>query len=332
MIELSRRRMLEGTAALAAAGATPFASPSPARAAAEPAGKQAPGFYRYKVGSIEITVVTDGVSRFKFADNHVTNKSRDEVNAALLAAFYEPDMMTTPYNPVVVNTGTKLVVIDTGTSEANFARSKGAAGQFQASLAAAGFDRNAIDLVVISHFHGDHINGLLAPDNKLAFPKAEILVPAAEWNYFMDDGEMSRAPAGRMQEVFQNLRRVFDAFGRKVTPYEPGTELVPGIRAVATPGHTPGHCSHVVASGAAQVYIQADVTHVPFLFARHPDWHAFYDQDGNMAEATRRKVYDMLASERMLVQGFHYPFPGLAHVEKTASGYREVPVPWNPMI
>jgi glyoxylase-like metal-dependent hydrolase (beta-lactamase superfamily II) len=332
MTEPSRRNVIAGgVTALAGTALAPFAA-TPAGAAAPPSGKQAPGFHRYKVGSIEVTVVTDGVNKFKFADNHVTNKSRDEVNAALAAAHYEKDMMTTPYNPVVVNTGSKLVVIDTGTSEANFERSKGSAGQFQANLKAAGIDRNAVDSVVISHFHGDHINGLLAPDNKLAFPNAEILVPAAEWKYFMDDGEMSRAPAGRIQEVFKNLRRVFDAIGRKVTPYEPNKEIAPGITAVATSGHTPGHSSHIVASGSDKVYIQADVTHVPYLFARNPDWHAFYDQDGAMAEQTRRKVYDMLVAEKMMVQGFHYPFPGLAFVEKSGNGYRETPVPWNPTI
>ena len=330
MTEITRRNMLTGVAA--ATAAAPLLTTAPAQAAAPPAGTQAPGWYRYKVGSIEVTVVTDGVNKFKFTDNHVLNKSRDEVNAGLAAAHYEKDMMTTPYNPVVVNTGSKLVVIDTGTSEANFERSKGTAGQFQRNLAASGIDRNAVDVVVISHFHGDHINGLLAPDNKLAFPNAEILVPAAEWKYFMDDGEMSRAPQGRMQDVFKNLRRVFDALGRKVTPYEPNKELVPGITSVATPGHTPGHNSHVIASGSSKVYVQADVTHVPFLFVRHPDWHAFYDQDGKMAEETRRKVYDMLVAEKMLVQGFHYPFPSLAHVEKSGSGYREIPVPWSPTI
>src|SRR6516164_1393927 len=78
--------------------------------------------------------------------------------------------------------------------------------------------------------------------------------------------------------------------------------------------------------------VQADVTHVPFLFARNPGWHAFYDQDPIMAEETRRKVYDMLVAEKMLLQGFHYPFPSLAYVEKNGSGYREIPVPWNPTI
>ena len=108
--------------------------------------------------------------------------------------------------------------------------------------------------------------------------------------------------------------------------------MVPGITAVGTAGHSPGHTSHIISSGNGKVYVQADVTHVPFLFARNPGWHAMYDQDGPKAEATRRKVYDMLVAERMLLQGFHYPFPSLAHIEKSGSGYREVPVPWSPAI
>jgi glyoxylase-like metal-dependent hydrolase (beta-lactamase superfamily II) len=333
MTELTRRNLLAGTVATTAAAAVPLATSSPVRAAAPLAGKQAPGWYRYKVGSFEITVVTDGTNRFKFENDHVTNKKREDVNAALAAAYYEKDMMTTPYNPVVVNTGAKLVVIDTGTSEANFERSKGAAGQFQRNLAAAGIDRNAVDTVIISHYHGDHINGLLKPDKSLAFPNAEILVPAAEHKFFMDDGEMSRAPKGRMETVFKGVRAVMtDEVLKRVRPYEPDKEIVPGITSVATNGHSWGHNSHVVASGSSKVFVQGDVTHVPYLFARHPDWHVFYDQDAAMAEATRRRIYDMLVVEKMPVQGFHYPFPSLAHVEKDGSGYREIPVPWNPTI
>ena len=329
MPNLSRRHALAGGISVSAIAAFGCMAGDAANAAQPLAGAQAPGWYRYKIGDIEVTVVTDGTGRFRFADTHVSNKSREEVNAGLAAAFYPPDMMATPYNPVVINTGAKLVAIDPGVGEAAFATSKGASGQFQANLKAAGIDRGAIDIVLISHFHGDHINGILDASGQLAFPKAEVLVPSVEWKYFMDDGEMSRAPAGRMQDVFKNARRVFDAIGRKVTQYEAGKDVIAGIAAVATPGHTPGHVSHVVSSGKASVYVQADVTHVPHLFARNPGWHAFYDQDGPMAEATRRKVYDMLAAERMPVQGFHYPFPSLAHVEKTATGYREVAMPWN---
>jgi len=298
---------------------------------APPPGKRAAGFYRYKVGDYEITAVTDGATTSPLAENFVINQKKDDVNAALAVAFLEKDKVTIPYTPIVVNTGTKLIVMDTGTAEANFERTKGAAGQFQTNLKAAGFDRDAVDMVVISHFHRDHFDGLLSADDKPAFPNAEILVPAVEWKYWMDDGEMSRAPAGRIADQFKNARRVFDALGRKVTQYEAGKDVAPGITAVATYGHSPGHTSYVISSGAGKVFVQVDVTNLPQLFARNPGWHAFFDHDPKMAEETRRKVYDMLAAEKMMVQGFHYPFPAVAYVEKTPTGYREIPVSWNPM-
>jgi glyoxylase-like metal-dependent hydrolase (beta-lactamase superfamily II) len=330
MTELTRRTLLTGAAAAAAA---PLATSLPAGAAAPPAGAQAPGWYRYKVGSFEITVVTDGMGRFKVPDNFVGNVSKDELGKALTAAYLPPDSMATPYNPIVVNTGSKLVLIDTGTGEAAYTTSKGATGQLMTNLAAAGIDAKAIDAVIISHYHGDHVNGLLKADNSLAFPNAEILVPAAEHKFWMDDGEMSRAPAGRMEGLFKNNRRVFSGeVMKRLRTYEEGKEVVPGVTAVGTHGHSAGHNSHIVASGASKVYVQADVTHVPFLFVRNPGWHPMYDQDPAMAEATRRKVYDMLVAEKMMVQGFHYPFPSHAYVEKSGTGYREIPVPWNPTI
>jgi glyoxylase-like metal-dependent hydrolase (beta-lactamase superfamily II) len=332
MTEIDRRSVLAGALATGATFLTPMGMQS-AKAAAPPAGTQNSGWYRYKVGTHEITVVTDGANRFKFPDNFVANKTRAEVNEGLAAAFLQPapDEVVIPYSPIVVNTGSKLVVIDTGTGEANFERSKGAAGQFQNNLKAAGIDRNQIDTVIISHFHSDHINGLLTADNKPAFPNAEIMVPAAEWKYFMDDAEMNKQTTDRMKGVFAGLRRVFDALGRQVTQYEPDKELAPGITSVATYGHTPGHNSFIVASGNAKVFVQIDVTNIP-LFVRNPGWHLFFDQDLNAAEATRRKVYDMLAADRMMVQAFHYPFPARAYIEKTGTGYRETMVPWNPTL
>jgi glyoxylase-like metal-dependent hydrolase (beta-lactamase superfamily II) len=181
-------------------------------------------------------------------------------------------------------------------------------------------------MVVISHFHADHVNGLLDAANKPAFPNAEIKVPEVEWKFWMDDGEMSRASKGRMSELFENNRRVFDALGRKVTPYAWDKDVAPGITAVGTPGHSIGHTSYVIASGRDSVYVQSDVTNVPYLFAAHPGWQAFFDQDPPQAEATRRRVYDMLVAEKLPVQGFHHPFPALGRVEKAGAGYRVVPV------
>ena len=333
MTDLTRRQILVGSAAAALAAAAPFAPSSPAVAAAPASGRQAPGFYRYKVGAIEVTVVTDGIIRFPVTDALVLNATKDEVNAALAAVFMEKDVYVTPFNPIVVNTGAKLAVIDTGTGEAAYRTSQGANGQFLTNLAAAGIDAARVDAVIISHYHVDHVSGLLRIDNSLAFPNAEILVPALEHKYWMDDGEMSRASTPRIEGVFKNVRRVMRGeVLKRLRTYEWGREVIPGVIAAGTPGHTPGHTCHIVTSGASKAYVQGDLTHSPFLFVRNPGWHPFVDHDPVQAEAARRRVYEMLVAEKMPVQGFHYPFPALAHIEKTATGYREVPVAWNPTI
>jgi glyoxylase-like metal-dependent hydrolase (beta-lactamase superfamily II) len=220
-MQLTRRHALAGAAAFAA---TPLLPSMPVRAAAPAADKQAPSFYRYKVGDIQVTVVSDGRNTFRLEDSFITNAKKDEVNAALEKAFLPRDIFTIYFAPLVINTGGKLVVIDTGNGPVAKVNSKGANGLFADNMAAAGFDPKAVDMVVISHFHGDHVNGLLAADGTLAFPNAEVLVPATEWKFWMDDGEMSRAPAGRMQGLFKNNRNIFDAaLKKKVTPYEWGT-------------------------------------------------------------------------------------------------------------
>lgn len=327
MDQVTRRRLLSGSTAMLAAGVV-LSRETTARAAAPIVGKQAPGFYRYKVGTFEVSVIADGALPFP-VENFVSNVTTEQVKAALAAAFRGTDALSVPFSPVVVNTGSKLILIDTGLGDAAFERSKGIIGQFATNLKAAGLDRSAIDAVVISHFHIDHVDGLLTADGKPAFPNAQIFVPAAELKYWMDDGEMSRAPKGRIEGLFRNTRRILSALGGNVTPYDAGKEVLAGLTAVATPGHSVGHTSFVLSSGASSAFIQGDVAHVPVLFVANPGWHAAIDQDPVMAEATRRKVYDMLVAEKMLVQGFHYPFPALAHIERTGSGYREVLVPWN---
>jgi glyoxylase-like metal-dependent hydrolase (beta-lactamase superfamily II) len=329
-MEISRRDALTGAAAVAAA---PLLASTRARAAAPVADKQAPSFYRYKVGDIQVTVVSDGTNTFPLADSFVSNAKKDEVNTALEKAFQPKDKVTFHFGPLVINTGGKLVVIDTGNGPAALASSKGSVGLFPSNMVAAGFDPKAVDMVVISHFHGDHVNGLLTAEGTSAFPNAEILVPVTEWKFWMDDGEMSRASNDRMKGLFKNNRNIFEAaLKKKVTPYEWGKEVAPGLLTIDTVGHTPGHTSYVLSSGSGKVYVQSDVTNNPCLFATNPGWHAFFDQDGDMAEKTRRRVYDMVVAERLQVQGFHYPFPGLGNVEKDGSGYRVVPAPWSPMI
>jgi glyoxylase-like metal-dependent hydrolase (beta-lactamase superfamily II) len=329
-MQISRRDALIGAGAVAAA---PLLASTDIKAAAPVADKQAPSFYRYRVGDILVTVVADGVNTFPLGDSFVLNAKKDEVNTALEKAYMPKDKVSIYFAPLVINTGGKVVVIDTGNGAVAKEKSKGAVGLFADHLVAAGFDPMAVDMVVISHFHGDHVNGLLTADGQPAFPNAEILVPTTEWKFWMDDGEMSRASGERMVGLFKNNRNIFEAgLKKKVTPYEWNKELAPGLLAVDTVGHTPGHTSYVLSSGSSKVFIQSDVTNNPMLFASNPHWHAFFDQDGEQAEKTRRKVYDMLVADKMLVQGFHYPFPGLAHVEKDGSGYRCVPAPWNPIL
>lgn len=343
----SRRTLLAGAATSAATGVLAGAIPgaltgtlagamtmAPAHAAAPLATRQAPGFYRYKVGSFEVTVVNDGVGRFPITEGFVTNAPAADVNAALAAAFMPPGTYVAPYNPILVNTGAKLVLIDTGTGEAAGKANTGLNGNLLPNMAAAGIDPASVDAVILSHFHGDHINGLLRADGSAAFPNAEVLAPAVEHRFWSDSNERGRAATQRMKDGFTNVSRVLGAAAIKdrLRLYDWDKEVVGGITATGTPGHTPGHTSLVVASGNQSVFVQGDVTHAPFLFARHPAWHIMLDVDGDMAEATRRRVYDMLAAERMAVQGFHYPFPALAHVERTATGYREDLSAWSAVL
>ena len=195
-METTRRSVLMGVAAALATGGQ-LSSISPSPAAAPPAGKQAPGFYRYKVGDYELTQIVDGSFTVQSLDGFVTNADKAAVNAALEAAYMPRDQLTIIFNPMVVNTGSKLILIDSGYGAAG----PKTAGQLQANMAAAGIDPKAIDIVVISHLHPDHINGLVGADAGIAFPNAEIKMPAQDVAYWMDDGNMSRAPAGRRRII-----------------------------------------------------------------------------------------------------------------------------------
>jgi glyoxylase-like metal-dependent hydrolase (beta-lactamase superfamily II) len=334
MHPISRRKLLASAASLAAASALgQTLNLAPANAAAPQLGKQAPGYYRYRIGDFEVTVVTDGRTVAPLPDNYVANAKRDQINEVLAANFLPKDTATQPFTPVVVNTGSKLVAIDTGYGPGAFAQSKGAFGQYHSNLAASGLDAKAIDMVVISHFHPDHINGLLDAENKLAFANAEVLVPAVEWKFWMDDSNMGKAAGTPLEGAFKNARRVFGALGNKVTPYDDGKELTGGIKAMATPGHTPGHMSYLVSSGSQSVLVQSDVTAgMALLFVRNPDWNLMFDMDKPLAVQTRRKIYDMAAAERMPVQAYHLAFPSVGHIEKDGNGYRFVPISWNPTL
>jgi glyoxylase-like metal-dependent hydrolase (beta-lactamase superfamily II) len=331
MTALNRRDVLAGAAGAAATTAwtalTPLAT-SPAAAAAPLAGRQAPSYYRMKLGDFEITVVNDGARAIPLPPTFVRNVPNEQVLAAAEAAYMPKGSIVAPFNPIVVNTGAKLVLIDTGYGPGIAPT----VGLLPLTLAAAGIDAKAIDIVLISHMHGDHILGLKTVDGALAFPNAEIKVPAADWTFWINDENMSRAPEGFQKASFGFNRKIFSNLADKVTRFDWGNEVAPGITAVDTSGHTPGHTAFVIASGSGRLFFQGDVSNVPDLFLRNPDWQVMFDSDPNKAVATRRRVYDMAAADKMLLAGYHFPFPGLGYVEKAGTGYRLVPAARNPML
>ena len=319
MADLTRRGVLAGGAA-----ATLAAAANPAAAAAPESGKQWPGVYRYKIGGYELTALYDGIWYRPITDKFIRNAPFAEVEHALDQAFMPHDKLATPFTALVVNTGDKLVLIDTGTG----GQIAPSAGALRDNLVAAGLDPNAVDRIVISHFHPDHINGIKDKDNNLIFPNAEIMVPAPEWAFWMDDANLNAA-AGDLKETFLNQRRIFSDIAKNVTQFEPGKEIAPGIETLPAPGHTPGHTVFAIHSGDQSLLVLSDTAQHPAVFARHPDWQAAFDVDGVAAVATRKRIFDRAAADRMLVTGYHFPFPACGHLIKTASGYEHVPIEWQ---
>jgi glyoxylase-like metal-dependent hydrolase (beta-lactamase superfamily II) len=326
-IQISRRALLTGAASAAASTIAPFAG-LPAHAAAPFAGKQAPSFYRSKLGGFEITVVSDGARAIPLSPTFVRNVNIEQVLAVAEAAYMPKGSIVAPFNPIVVNTDSKLVLIDTGYGPGIAPT----VGLLPATLAAAGIDPKSVDIVLISHMHGDHILGIKNPDGSLAFPNAEIKVPAVDWAHWMSDENMSRAPEGFQKTSFGFNRKVFFSLKDKVTRFDWGKEVAPGITAVETAGHTPGHTSFMIASGSSKLFFQADVSIVPDLFLRNPDWQVMFDSEPDKAVVTRRRVYDMASADKLLVAGYHFPFPGLGYIERAGTGYRLVPAAWSPVL
>jgi glyoxylase-like metal-dependent hydrolase (beta-lactamase superfamily II) len=271
-----------------------------------------------------LTAIYDGVWYRPIDDKFIRNANYGDVQKAMSDAFMPAEQLATPFTTLLVNTGRKLILLDTGTG----GQVASTAGSFSANLIAAGIDPKTIDQIVISHFHPDHINGIKTKDNGLIFPNAEILVPEAEWAFWSDDANM-RAASDGLKGVFHNVRRIFTDIAKDVTRYRPGKIVAPGVETVDAPGHTPGHTVFAIQSGNDSIMVLSDTTQHPALFARNPDWQPQFDIDGAAAVTTRKKLLDRAAADRMLVTGYHFPFPACGHIVKTATGYEHVPLLWN---
>jgi glyoxylase-like metal-dependent hydrolase (beta-lactamase superfamily II) len=257
-------------------------------------------------------------------DALVKNVEPAEVKRALGESFLPQDVLPISFTTLALRTGGKLVLIDTGLGDMGAPTT----GVWRRNFRAAGFDPKDVATIIISHFHPDHINGLRLKDGSAVFPNAEVMVPAAEWAFWTDDAKMSAAPEAAKAN-FQNVRRVFGPMAKDVKQYEGGKELVAGVTAMSAPGHTPGHTAYAVTSGQGRLLVMSDTSNHPALFVRHPGWHFAFDMDAAQAEATRRKLLDTAASERMQVSFYHAPFPATGHIAKEGDGFRLVPAEWR---
>jgi glyoxylase-like metal-dependent hydrolase (beta-lactamase superfamily II) len=314
MLNLSRRDFVVSTGLAAALGlnARLVVTPAFAQKTADPAKP----YVTYKIGDAEVTAVYDGIWEKPHDPAFIANASVEEVKAAMVKAGLPADFVSIPFTVVIVKTGGKTILCDSGTG----GQVQPTAGKFMANMKAAGFDPGKIDAILISHFHPDHIFGLMEKEtNKPVYPDTEIIVSDVEYKFWTDPAVIDRLPearkglARRIQAVFPNWKNI-----RQVTG-EP--EVAPGIRFVLSPGHTPGHRAFHLSSGAKELMISNDTAYVPALVVANPGWHGQYDQNATMAEESRRKLLDRVVADKLPICGYHFPFPGAGTIAKDGSGY-----------
>lgn len=322
-MSLNRRVLITGSAAAMAAPALLRSASQAEAQTVVPPMDQAPAFYRYKVGDITVTAINDGYGE-RPLEGFIRNADLADVKKVAEEAFFPKDKVRISFTTLAFQTGGKTVLIDTGNGDSGAPTT----GQWMRNFKAAGFDPAKVDTVIISHFHGDHINGLRLKDGTAVFPNAEILVGGTEWDFWMDDTKMNAAPDA-MKGAFQNVRRVFAPVAKDVKKYNAGQEVAKGITAVPTYGHTPGHMSFAIASGNDTLMVMSDVTNHPALFVKKPDWSAIFDMDADAARATRRKVLDQVAADKMQVAFYHAPFPATGFIVRDGNGFELVPVQWS---
>jgi glyoxylase-like metal-dependent hydrolase (beta-lactamase superfamily II) len=319
MFEISRRDViLSAAGAYAAFGlCKPIAFIGAAQAQQIPAG---PGFKKYKVGEIEVFSLYDGVWEKPQDENFIKGVSVEQTKEELKAGGLTDAFVTIPFTVLAVKTGGRLVLIDSGTGGGQAGGAK--AGLLAQSMAAAGLDAKDVKTIVVSHFHGDHISGLMAKDtNAQMFPEAEIIVPAVELKWWTQPVESIPQPrrglAQRVQATLPGWKNVKQIDGE--------VEVAPGIRAIPAHGHTQGHMAHVISSGGAQLIATADATNIQSLFVKHPDWQAVFDHVPDQAVETRRRLFDRAVAEKAMVAGYHWGLPNVGTLANDGNGYALTP-------
>ena len=314
MLHMSRRDFVVSTGLAAALGLNArLVVPAYAQKTADPT----PGFVRYKVGSAEVTAMYDGIWEKAHDPAFIANASVEDVKAAMVKAGLPADFVSIPFTVIVVKNGGKTIMCDSGTG----GQVQPTAGKLMTNMKAAGIDPAKIDTILVSHFHPDHIFGLMEKDtNKPVYPDTEIIVSDVEYKFWTDPAVIDKLPEAR-KGLARRIQAVFPTW-KNIRQVEGDVEVAPGIRFVNAPGHTPGHTAFHLASGNRQLMISNDAFYVPSLTVAHPGWHGSYDQNGSLAEASRRKLADRIVAENIPVAGYHFP-----SIATTPFGFRRAGLP-----
>ncbi|MAJ63561.1 MAG: MBL fold metallo-hydrolase [Alphaproteobacteria bacterium] len=318
-LNLSRRTLLASSGAGLVLATTNAAT---GFAAAPMMGSEAAVFRRVKLGDFEITTIYDGA--FQVPDAHSifgTNVSETEVSELALDNMLPPKALEIGFTPTLINTGSEVILFDAG----NGAGRRPNAGALLARLGAAGFSPEQIDVVVLTHFHFDHIGGLME-DGKPAFPNARYVAPGTEYDFWTNpDLASNDGLAGGHQLVMTNIVPLAE----KTTFIKDGDDVISGITAMSAFGHTPGHTVYHVESNGQRLVITADSANHFVLSLQRPDWHVKFDMDKQNAADSRKQVFGMIAADRVPFIGYHMPFPAIGYIEAKDQGYRYVPLSYQ---
>lgn len=314
MLDVSRRELVVGAGVAAAFGLSTRLAIDPAFAqrTADPA----KGHVTYKVGTAEVTAVWDGIWEKPHDPAFIANASVDDVKAAMKKAGLPEDFVSIPFTVSVIRTGGRIILCDSSTG----GQVQPTAGKFMANFKAAGFDPAMVNTILISHMHPDHIFGLMERNtNKPVFPNAEIVVSDVEYKFWTDPAVIDKLPEAR-KGLARRIQATFPTW-KNVRQVSGAAEAAPGIRFVLAPGHTPGHRAFHLSSGNAQLMLSNDTMYQPALVVANPGWRGAYDQDAATAESSRRALMDRIIADKMMVAGYHFPFPGVGRIAKDGNGY-----------